>query len=93
MSESDTDALNSTLKPRGNPSQYIPLDRVESNPNTSVSGFIDESSYTGPGSCLQSQWEGMEKRITEIIEPFERLKSEINEWENSFKNLAVPAVG
>ena len=34
----------------------------------------------------------METRITEIIECFERLKSEINEWENSHKNQAVPGM-
>ena len=84
--ESDTDLLNSTVNLRRNPSQYIPPDQAKSNPNISVSGFIDESLYTGPGTCLQSQREGMETRIAEIIENFERLKSQINEWENSFKN-------
>ena len=72
VSESDTDPLNSTVNPWGNPSQYIPPDRAESNPNISVSGFIDESPKTGPGSCLQSQREGTETRITEIMESFER---------------------
>ena len=42
----------------------------------------------GPGKRLQLQRVGMEKRITEIIECFERLKSEINEWESSLKNQA-----
>ena len=92
VSESDSDPLNSTVNPQGNPNQYIPPDRAESNPNISVSGFIDESPYTGPGTSLQLQWEGMETRITEIMEHFKRLKSEINEWENSLKILAVPAV-
>ena len=50
MSESDTDQLNSTVNPRGNPSKYIPPDQAKSNPNISVSEFIDESPYTGPGT-------------------------------------------
>ena len=44
----------------------------KTNPNISVSGFIDESPYTGPGTSLQLQREGMETRITEIMESFER---------------------
>ena len=79
MSKSDTDPLNSAVNQRGNPSQYIPPDRAKSNPNISVSRFIDESLYTGLGTCLQLQQEGMETRITEIMERFQRLKSEINE--------------
>ena len=58
--------------------------------NNSGSGFIDEPLYMGQGTCLQSQREGMETRINEIIERFERIISEINEWENSLKNRAVP---
>ena len=46
VSESDNDLMNSTA---------IPLGRAESHPNVSVSGFIDESPYTGPGTQLQSQ--------------------------------------
>ena len=34
----------------------------------------------------------METRITEIMERFERIKFEINEWENSFKIWTVPAI-
>ena len=51
-----------------------------------MSEFIDESQYTDPGTSLQLQGEGLETRITEIMECFERLKSEINELENSLKN-------
>ena len=47
MSESDNDQLNSTANPRINPSRFIPLDQAESNPNVSVSGFIDEYPYSG----------------------------------------------
>ena len=89
MSESDTDPLNSTVNPQGNPSQFIPPDQAESNPNIFVSRFIDESPYTGPGTHLQLQQEEVETRITEIMERFQRLKAEINEWENSLKNQAV----
>ena len=37
VSESDTDPLNSTVNPWGNPSQYIPPDQTKSDPNISVS--------------------------------------------------------
>ena len=47
MSESDTDPLNSTVNLRGNPSQFELSDQAESNPNVSVSGFIDETPYRG----------------------------------------------
>ena len=57
------------------------LDRAESNPNVSVSGFIDESPNTGPGTWLQSQWNRSEVRIAGGIERFEGLEMEINEWE------------
>ena len=55
MSESDNDPMNSTANPRINTSRFIPPDQAESHPNVSVSGFIDESPYTGPGTQLQSQ--------------------------------------
>ena len=71
MSESDTDLLNSTVNQWQNPSQYIHPDQAKSNSNISVSSFIDESPYTGPGTPLQWQWEGMETRIAEIMERFE----------------------
>ena len=55
MSESDTDPLNSTVNLRGNPSQYIPPDRAESNPNISVSAFINESPYNEAGEIVASE--------------------------------------
>ena len=55
VSESDIDQLNRTVNPWRNPSQYIPPDSAESNPNNSVSSFIDEYPYTGSGTRLQSQ--------------------------------------
>ena len=73
VSESDTDLLNSTVNPWGNPSLYIPPDQAESSPSIFVSGFIDE--YTGPGTHLQSQWEGRETRINKIMDRF-KIKGE-----------------
>ena len=55
VSESDTDPLNSTVNLRGNPSQYIPPDRAESNPNISVSAFINESPYNEAGEIVASE--------------------------------------
>ena len=86
VSESDTVLLNSTVNPQGYPSLYIPPDRDKSNPNISVSGFIDESPYTGPGTHLQLQREGMETRIHKIMDHFQKLKMKINEWERPLKN-------
>ena len=68
VSESDTDPLNSTVNPQGNLSLYFPPDRAKLNPNMSVSGFIDESPYIGPGTRLQSQQEGMERRTNKIMD-------------------------
>ena len=68
VSESDTDPLNSIVNPRGNPSLYIPPHQAESNPNISVSGFIDETPYTGRVTRLQLQREGMETRINKIMD-------------------------
>ena len=76
VSESDTDPLNSIVNPQGNPSQYIPPGWAKSNPNISVSHFIDEFPYTGLGTWLQSQQKGTETRIAGIVEFFERLKEE-----------------
>ena len=81
MSESDNDSLNSSVNPQSNPSQFIPPDRAKSNPNVSVWGLIDESPYTGPGTHLQSQRNQLEIRTVGVIERFEGLKVEINEWE------------
>ena len=58
-----------------------PLDQAESNPNVSVSGFIDKSPYTGPEIQLQSQQNQSEVRVAGVVERFEELKMEINEWE------------
>ena len=63
---------------------YIPPERAESNPN--ISGFIDESLYMGPGTQLQSQWEGNKIRIERILSIFHRLLININGWESSIKN-------
>ena len=67
LSGSDTDSLNSTVNPRGNPSQFVPPERAESNPTVSVSGFIDKTLYRGPGTCLQAQREWIEARNAGVI--------------------------
>ena len=69
------------------------LDRAESNPNVSVSGFIDESPNTGPGTWLQSQRNGSEVRVAGVMERFERLKMETNEWELLLNSLVIPPIG
>ena len=81
MTESESDPFNSTVNPRGNIRMCIPPKRAGSNPN--ISGFIDESLYTGPGRRLQSQ---REIRTEKILNTFHRLQMNINEWDLSIKN-------
>ena len=64
-------------------------DWAQSNPNVSVSGFIDETPCRGPGNCLQAQQEGIEARIAGIISRFDELKLGIADWENFIKCCAV----
>ena len=66
VSECETNLLNSTVNLRGNPYLYIPPDRAESNPNLSISGFIDESPFAGPGTHLQSQKENNLKVLRSV---------------------------
>ena len=89
VSESESDPMNSTANPLGNPRMYIPSERAESNPN--ISGFIDESPYTGPVTCLQSQWEGIEIRTDRILNLFRRLQKNVNEWESLIRNFPSSA--
>ena len=89
VSESDTEPLNSTVNPQGNPNLYIPSGRAESTPNIII---IDESPYTGPGTCLQLQWEGIETRIEKFMDCFQTLKKRINEWEGSIKSHTVSLI-
>ena len=85
VSESESDPMNSTINQRGNPRMNVPPERAKSNPN--ISGFIDESPYTGPGTSLQSQWEGIEIRTDRILNLFHKLQKNINEWESSIRNF------
>ena len=77
VSESESNPMNSTINPRGNPRIYTTSERADSNPN--ISGFIDGSLYTGPGTCLQSQREGIENRTERISNLFLRLQRDIDE--------------
>ena len=78
VSESDTDPMNSTANPWIYPNRFIPPGQTESQPNFSGLGFI-----TGPGMRPQSQKIYSESRITGIMERFEEMKMEINEWKTS----------
>ena len=78
VSESDTDPMNSTANPWIYPNRFIPPGQTESQPNFSGFGFI-----TGPGMRPQSQKIYSESRITGIMERFEEMKMEINEWKTS----------
>ena len=93
VSESDIDPMNSSANPWINPIWFIPPDWGEYNPNVSVSGFIDESPFTGPGTRLQSQRNRSEVRVAGVIKRFERLKMEINEWEILLNSQIIPPVG
>ena len=78
VSESDTDPMNSTANPRIYPNWFTPPGRAESQPNVSGLGFI-----TGPEIRPQSKKIYSESRITGIMERFEGMKLEINEWTTS----------
>ena len=93
VSESDNDPMNSTANPWINPCRFIPPDRAESHPNVSVSGFIDESPYTDPGTRLQSQWNQSDIRVAGVMEKFERLKTDINEWEILLNSQVISPFG
>ena len=54
---------------------------AESQPNVSGLGFINGHAYTGPEMRPQPQKLFSGSRIDGILERFERMKREINEWE------------
>ena len=66
--------------------EYAPPDRAKSNPNLSISGFIDESLFAGPGTCLQSQREGIESRVNKIASRLQSFKLKIWTWVDKMKN-------
>ena len=59
----------------------------ESNPN--ILGFIDESPYTGPGTRLQLQQEGIDIRTKGILNLFNKLQWDINEWESYIRSFSI----
>ena len=89
VSETDTDPLSSTINQKGI-NYYVPTDRAESNHNQSISGFIDESPFAGPGTRLQSRREGVELRTKKISYQLEILKFKVFEWTNRMKILGCP---
>ena len=89
VSETDNDPLSSTINLTGN-IYYAPLDRAESNPNLSISGFIDESSFTGPGTRLQSRRKGAESKTNKISIRLESLKLKIYAWVDQTRSLDHP---
>ena len=90
VSESESDPMNSTINLQGNPKMYVPPERPKSNPN--ISGLIDESLYTGPGTRLQLQREGIEIWTDRILNLFHNLQSNINERESSIRNFPSSSV-
>ena len=84
--ESEADLLNSTINPRNNSKMNFPSERAKSSPN--ISGLIDESTYAGLGTWLQSQLEGNETNTEKIKKILFQLQININEWEASVKSKA-----
>ena len=89
VSETDNDPLSSTINPTGN-IYYAPPDRAESNPNLSISGFIDESPFASPGTRLQSRREGAESKTNKISIRLESLKLKIYTWVDQMRSLDHP---
>ena len=56
----------------------------------SISGFIDESPFAGPGTQLQSWREGTESKTNKISTRFEGLRFKIYTWVDQMKNLDCP---
>ena len=89
VSETDTDPLSSTINQTRN-IYYAPPDRAKTNPNLSISGFIDESPFAGPGTHLQSRREGIESRTNKISTRLEKLRFKICTWVDKMKSLDFP---
>ena len=65
-------------------------DRADSNPNLSISGFIDESLFASPGTSLQLRREGVESRTKKNSDWLEILRFKIFEWTDRMKILGCP---
>ena len=89
VSESDNDLLSSMINPTGNV-HYPANNRAESNPNLSISCFIDESPFAGPGTRLQSRREGTESGTNKISIILENLRSEVCTWVDRIKIQSCP---
>ena len=89
VSETDTDPLSSTINPTGN-IYYAPPDRAKSNPNLSISSFIDESPFAGPGTRSQLHREGIESRTNKISTRLENLRFKICTWVDKMRNQSCP---
>ena len=78
MSESDTDQMKRTANPRIYPNRFIPPGQTESQPIVSGLGFITETDRR-----LQARKINLESRAAGVLERFEGMKMEINEWKTS----------
>ena len=86
----ETTAYRGSLRRLSVSETDVPTDRAESNPNLLISGFIDESPFAGPGTCLQSRREGVESRTNKISDQLENLRLKIYEWTDRMKILGCP---
>ena len=70
--------MTSTANPRIYPNRFIPLGKTESQTNVSGLGFITETD-----KILQARKINLESRAAGVLERFEGMKMEINEWKTS----------
>ena len=81
VSESNNALMNSATNYQMYPGQLIPPGRTESQPSISGQRTTEESTYSRTTTRLQSQSLLPEVRIAKALDRFQRLKMEIDNWE------------
>ena len=89
MSESDNDLMNGATSYQTYPKQLVSTGRTHSYHSISGIRSTEESTYNRAGTRLQSQNLLSEVRIANVLDRFQRLKMEIDNWEQDLKTCFV----
>ena len=89
VSESDNDLMNSATSCQTYPRQLVSPGRTDSYPSISGLRTTEGSTYNRTGTRLQSQSLLSEVRIAKALDRFQRLKMEIDKWEQDLKTCFV----
>ena len=84
VSESDTDPMTSDANPWIFPNRFIRPGQTQSQPNISGLGFITESDRR-----LQARKINLESRAAGVLERFEGIKMEMDEWKTSAESQFI----